>query len=577
MYRYFVLLFLAHSLCFAVPPSSLIPLRVDILEGNKSTPNYIINPSCRKNTLNITKSGSGTVVSDAASTGLLDGKSECEINAAASGETFTWHADDMADGLVGNNCEVSFWYFGADSLYKASAVNTDGLESPEITLTNDGNYPKHARLYVPCGGTFDNNADAPDLVIEATDNAAGVLSVAKIQSGELTSIGQFSAISEWQSYTPTFTGFGTAASVNFRWAKQGPDLLIEGTFTTGTTTATEARISLPNNLTSASDYPTLQSVGYGANATVDQTFIPLMESSKTYLTFGKQNSGVAGIAKANGNAWGNTVVHSFSARVRIQGWSASQSAAVADQTDYGWTAYTPTFTGFGTATSIECQHSRSGEDLLLRCKWTNGTTTATEARVSLPNSLTSADTARIPSIQLTGPTITDGNLAGSFNALIEPSVGYVTFGYHDTSHNGLAKTNANSAFSTGGKVSFTARVPIAGWAANQRAPTLIGSVTSNSTSALRIESASITNAGTCSVASQSSTWITGVGDPGAGGCDMTITGAFSSAPLCVCSTAAQGYMCNVTASSTSTVTVYEYVHSGGASDQNFNIMCMGPR
>jgi hypothetical protein len=56
-------------------------------------------------------------------------------------------------------------------------------------------------------------------------------------------------IGPWISYTPTFTGFGTPTSVSFRYRVNGSSLDIEGRFTSGTTTAVEARISIPEGFT----------------------------------------------------------------------------------------------------------------------------------------------------------------------------------------------------------------------------------------------------------------------------------------------------------------------------------------
>ncbi|NDD53825.1 hypothetical protein EBZ39_08085, partial [bacterium] len=67
-----------------------------------------------------------------------------------------------------------------------------------------------------------------------------------------------------------------------------------------------------------------------------------------------------------------------------------------------WQSYTPTFTAFGTATNIQFQWRRVGSDVEIRGKFTLGVTTGSEARITLPPGLTSADTARIPSIQIVG-------------------------------------------------------------------------------------------------------------------------------------------------------------------------------
>jgi len=57
------------------------------------------------------------------------------------------------------------------------------------------------------------------------------------------------ALSGWQSYTPTNTqGFGTITS-NLQWRRNGQNVEIQGRFTAGTVSASEAQIELPNSYT----------------------------------------------------------------------------------------------------------------------------------------------------------------------------------------------------------------------------------------------------------------------------------------------------------------------------------------
>lgn len=55
--------------------------------------------------------------------------------------------------------------------------------------------------------------------------------------------------SEWVSYTPTFTGFGTVSSVGFQYKISGDSLLIRGILTLGTTTAVTSSMTIPTGLT----------------------------------------------------------------------------------------------------------------------------------------------------------------------------------------------------------------------------------------------------------------------------------------------------------------------------------------
>ena len=603
MFRIILFLFIIHVVCFAAPPSNLVALRADILEGNRNTPNYILNQSCRKNTLNITKTGSGTLTADTSSTGTLDGKSECEINAAASGDTYTWVAGDMADELVGNNCEVSFSYFGADSLYKAYAINVDGVKSGEITLTNDGSYPKQSpKLTLPCGGTFDNNSDAPDLVIEATDNAAGVLSVANVYSGRTTSIGQFSAFSEPVSFTPT-GGWSSNTTYTGSYQRYGNRAIIQYTVAvSGAPTSANLTLNLPNGIvidtsklpgtnTSATRLDSKGSVLDSGTATFDVVgiyqssssfLVAVLNSSSTYTTTTTVTQAVP-MTFANGDRVEITI------DVPILGWSASQSAAAADQADYGTTSYTPSFQGFGTPTitnSHDCTHMRLKEYLLISCKWTNGTVTASEGRIGLPNSKTVSSTL-IPTLKIVGFYNRGNSSTGIKRGPIQATGGdtYLTFGIDDapSSTSPFSKLNGSTVSSSSEVMNVWALVPITGWVDNQRAPTNTGSITSNTLGALRMETARVSGGNPPTISTQSSTpnWLTFSSRSGAGSYAWTTSGVFGSAPECLCnivgsSTAYSGCQINP-APTTSGFTTVTQTTGGTGTDLNISIMCIGPR
>lgn len=140
-------------------------------------------------------------------------------------------------------------------------------------------------------------------------------------------------ITDWQSYTPTFTGFGTTSAVDFRYRRVGSDLEIRGQFTSGTSTAVEAQITLPSGLTSSSSIATIE---YGGGCSYSQTganvFNTLIEPSKTYFTMGLQAASYAGSTKQNGNALlssGQSV--KCTVKVPISGWSSS--VQMSDQQD----------------------------------------------------------------------------------------------------------------------------------------------------------------------------------------------------------------------------------------------------
>ena len=128
------------------------------------------------------------------------------------------------------------------------------------------------------------------------------------------------------AWTPTFTGFGTVSSVSARSWRVGSELFFEIVFTSGTPTATEARISLgfngtDGNVTSASTYPTLQHIGSGSSASAFGVYCILSEASKTYITIGFASGSNGGLSKQLANTisasgW----VISLKGSARIQGW-----------------------------------------------------------------------------------------------------------------------------------------------------------------------------------------------------------------------------------------------------------------
>lgn len=138
--------------------------------------------------------------------------------------------------------------------------------------------------------------------------------------------------------------------------------------------------------------------------------------------------------------------------------------------DYDWTAYTPTFTGFGTVTNATFWHKREGSDLLIRGNFQTGTLTATTPSLTLPNGL-SIDTTKIPnvvslcSISQRGISATSGSQYTNYTAINPSTPTVLKFA---TGNNGLTGTNENTnatiSFGNGEWQSIsTCRIPISGW------------------------------------------------------------------------------------------------------------------
>ncbi len=110
--------------------------------------------------------------------------------------------------------------------------------------------------------------------------------------------------------------------------------------------------------------------------------------------------------------------------------------------------------------------------------------------------------------------------------------------------------------------------------AGRSAPVLVGSVTSNSTGAERVERAELNCDASSSITSQSGTWLSAIGNRSTAACAITIaSGIFSATPACVFTVKATSVQATSVSMSSSTAgTVY-----GASSDYDGYLICMGPR
>jgi hypothetical protein len=139
--------------------------------------------------------------------------------------------------------------------------------------------------------------------------------------------------SNWVAYTPTFTGFGTVTVSYFRWKRDGDSIIIDGTFTPGTTTAVEAQITFPSAKTYNTALHTFPSnnvrTGHyfkGVTATVHGGVVIMNDTLTTGMKF--SNTGIFGatnvdaLTSANGDAVANAGEEvSLLMSIPILGWS----------------------------------------------------------------------------------------------------------------------------------------------------------------------------------------------------------------------------------------------------------------
>ncbi|MBL0233166.1 MAG: hypothetical protein IPQ08_05835 [Chitinophagaceae bacterium] len=578
--------------------------------------NILKNPGFEGGSTGWTLSGTGSFTVDATAKGT--GALGLNSSISTGGTTIKSDLVTIPNGYLGKNgvvsCDIK-QASGTASRYLYVSDGTNPISTPTLINVNTNNFTENKINFIfPSSGSIQlvyevvsgsGNQYIDDCKISLADNIGSVSQAILLGGVKITGCNNdFSApltsstLTSMVTSPPTgcvFTPFGsaTAPTGTARPAVGFPSMGIgsykieyEGTvsvraqttpggdsgyfqFTDGTTTARELSTFNYRGDSSGATNPKWSGFSQSFEYTTPK-------STVTWEIF----------AKSDGNSGSQEYISGTTAKpgvIRVYYFpSSSQQAVSSAQADYDWTAYTPTFTGFGTVTNIECQHQRVTSNLNIRCKYIIGTGTGVEARVSLPNSLTSADTTKIPTLQNVGSNGFSSS-GQNGNMLIEPSVTYLTYALTGT--NALSKALGTS-FTTGLTHSFYASIPIQGWSSNQRAPTLVGSVTSNSGSAIRVDSALIGNNGTCSITSQSSSpgMFTSINPtPANGGCTITFTsGAFSSAPyFCSCNptnmTASDQQVCRITTQSVSTFTYRVATASASYQNDPVQIMCFGPR
>lgn len=276
--------------------------------------------------------------------------------------------------------------------------------------------------------------------------------------------------------------------------------------------------------------------------------------------------------------------------ITVRYWpTQSQLAVNSLQADYDWTSFTPTTSQFGSPSAVAFYKSKDGGDLLIRGNFTTGSLGSGSPYIDMPDGLLIDDT-KYPSgvVSILGRMSRGvGAPAGStywVNLVYNGSDN--TKIYFSTGNNGDAPTtvisDASVQFNTSEiQLIDTTRIKIKGWSKQQKAPVLVGSVTSGASGALRIESATIANNGTCSIASQTGNWISSVNHVGSGGCEVNfVAGTFSSTPVCSFNSLGGGR--SFVHSGSNTASQLPYVENYRADtdttpDADFTMMCIGTK
>lgn len=288
---------------------------------------------------------------------------------------------------------------------------------------------------------------------------------------------------------------------------------------------------------------------------------------------------------------GNTAIP-FNVTCTKTGSDYIQPAVTAQNWNFNWKNYTATITSdTGTLpahTVVLMQYRRTGGQMWLRGRLTfNATGTWAGIRIPPPPGIT-MDTSVPPNSIIRFNDVGVNSYRGDVTGLSASHALVLSFG---GANGGAILVNQATPFSwvSGDSVDWEIGpidaiengVP---WTETWNALQLVGSVTSNASRALRVESAKISNNGSaCSVLLTSSNWIGSPVRNGAGRCTLPyVAGTFSVEPQCTCvaqSNTGAVSSCGADGSLTLGTTNFAFTSSqaGTATDLSVNVTCIGPR
>ena len=186
---------------------------------------------------------------------INDGSGNLSWAAAASPLTFAHSLVNTAGTvtLVNDSTPTASQYYGTNGSSVLGYYNLPtGFTNPMTTLGDiiyENATPAPARL---AGNTTTATQFLSQTGTGSVSTAPSWTTAIPVANGGTGNTSGGMIGSNWTAYTPTFTAFGTVTGVGMFWRRVGDSLDIQGSFVTGTPTATSMAITLPSGLVTAS-------------------------------------------------------------------------------------------------------------------------------------------------------------------------------------------------------------------------------------------------------------------------------------------------------------------------------------
>jgi hypothetical protein len=280
-------------------------------------------------------------------------------------------------------------------------------------------------------------------------------------SDQTSASATFATLSAASSISVVTYGSGTAPSTNTTGCKfasipAGDYLIIwDGEFG-NSTTGQRSIFSVSDGTNQSTDEDgVVASSGFGANSMTARISYSTAQSNVTFVPVAKSAAGSA-IIRSNTKQTFKLFYYPPASKIYSQ---ASQ--------DYDWTSYTPTSPNSSlTLSATSCYHKRKGSDLYVRCNLTHSAVAASEAQISLPNSLViSSNTPSITNAAC-GRVSRSGFDSSTYHSSLLCTGGqsYFRFGTRNNTATDLTARLANAVFVAGESMYFeSGPIPISGW------------------------------------------------------------------------------------------------------------------
>jgi len=216
--------------------------------------NLLRNGGFENGKAGISKTGSGTMSLSTTSANVISGKVSLDWDPSAADEylnigTSTYYRWDRQAGKNGVAvCSLKGAYSEYTmQIYDGTNVIAEQVLSSASTSAQTQKY--YLNFVFPTTET-DTSVSAT-LRLKSTANAVSV----KVDdcwlgdASEMNISGMTTVVTDWTSYTPTFTGFGTVSLVSAHYKIVGDTLKVKGFFKAGTAAAASPTISLPSGYT----------------------------------------------------------------------------------------------------------------------------------------------------------------------------------------------------------------------------------------------------------------------------------------------------------------------------------------